>query len=854
MLHKQQNKAQKNSVPDKGVACLDSFPLPAIVFDCQTLAVRQMNTLWKTILHLSTLKSLSQLTMLVQLPSLIEKIKILSDLPTDQLPKTERCNIQIISENQIAFGAEWVMHRQPDTSDQIAVFLIPELSTQVDGFFDQSEYLAEDKKTPSNPLSNPSETIKNAESDLNIHYMVEMMQRFWGATPSRLFLLDTQGKFLMASKAYTVAHQTSTDDIVGGSLDDIYDAEIAFRLKGALNTTISGQSYHPYTFLIDDCHVLDILLMPFWDTAEQVIGVMGIETDSPNLYQNRVHTVTQPGIPPETERALQQQMRDIDMSFCFLLDGKGNLQFFNRAFFNLIASENPEEILTRFYQTLEGKQWYAENEALMTKNGQRFDEVTWLIQDQPYHLLLHRVSFVMSDNSIAGVLVSGINVTPQRQLEEQLQVINRLVLSKVTFLQQVMNAVPSPMLFIDTDGIIQNCNLAFAQIYHETPENIIGSALLSLRNLRVEKRLILSLFELMSTPGTLTGEYQIRYDGDTKTMLMTMATVYDHEMQPRGVVTVAADVTKHKRLEEELFASRERLDLAYRATRDGFWDWDAKVGKTYFSSKLLQLLKFDNGHFPIEDHEWFLSRFHPDNVDVQKILRDIQDGHLKTDELHYEFQYLCGDEQYHWFESNNLLLYDNNQKIRRMVGSIANIDTVKQKQADMAYQATHDALTGLPNRVLLIDRIEQALAIARRDNSQCAILFADLDFFKEINDRFGHDVGDQLLKEMSKRLTDCVREFDTVSRLGGDEFVLLLRNIRDTDEVLSVVKRVVHEAQKVFILEGEPSYISISIGVAIYPKDGDERKILMKRADEAMYIGKRGGRNRYVFWEEGMKI
>ncbi len=158
--------------------------------------------------------------------------------------------------------------------------------------------------------------------------------------------------------------------------------------------------------------------------------------------------------------------------------------------------------------------------------------------------------------------------------------------------------------------------------------------------------------------------------------------------------------------------------------------------------------------------------------------------------------------------------------------------------AKMAHQAQHDWLTGLPNRAALANRLTQALALARRHDKQVGLLFVDLDNFKQVNDTFGHDRGDQLLKTLARRLVDCVRETDTVSRYGGDEFVVLLSEIEQPEHAHLVARKLREAVSCEQLLDGHSVQVSASIGVSIYPDHGGDIEILLKNADRAMYKDK----------------
>ena len=179
------------------------------------------------------------------------------------------------------------------------------------------------------------------------------------------------------------------------------------------------------------------------------------------------------------------------------------------------------------------------------------------------------------------------------------------------------------------------------------------------------------------------------------------------------------------------------------------------------------------------------------------------------------------------------------------------VSTTRALSLRMSYLAQHDSLTDLPNRVVLNDRLTQAMALAHRHRQRLAVLFLDLDRFKSINDSLGHDIGDRLLRTVAQRLLDCVRSSDTVSRQGGDEFVILLPEAANAQDATAC-------AEKILVALSDPSidrhtlHVTVSIGVVIYPNDGTDAPTLLKNADFAMYHVKDNGRNDYQFFEPEM--
>jgi diguanylate cyclase (GGDEF)-like protein/PAS domain S-box-containing protein len=193
--------------------------------------------------------------------------------------------------------------------------------------------------------------------------------------------------------------------------------------------------------------------------------------------------------------------------------------------------------------------------------------------------------------------------------------------------------------------------------------------------------------------------------------------------------------------------------------------------------------------------------------------------------------------------------------VRNTEGQITNhiavfSDITKRKAAEdqMRFLAHHDALTSLPNRVLFAERLGRAIAHAQRNGKMVAVMFLDLDRFKQINDTLGHHIGDQLLQGVAQRLTGCVRAEDTVARMGGDEFTVILEEINDAAHVVPVARKVVAALAQPMTLEGKPLSITTSLGISLYPEHGDEPDVLIRHADTAMYQAKESGRNNFQFF------
>jgi diguanylate cyclase (GGDEF)-like protein/PAS domain S-box-containing protein len=187
----------------------------------------------------------------------------------------------------------------------------------------------------------------------------------------------------------------------------------------------------------------------------------------------------------------------------------------------------------------------------------------------------------------------------------------------------------------------------------------------------------------------------------------------------------------------------------------------------------------------------------------------------------------------------------NDDRITHYVSVQFDITERKRHEETIRHQAQHDNLTGLPNRMLFNDRLSQALLHARREGEMVGVMFLDLDRFKEINDAMGHDIGDRLLQAVAERLKGHVRKGDTVARLGGDEFVLLLPSIKQLEHAMKLAAKIVASFAEAVIIDGRVLPVTTSLGISLFPKDGDQPEVLLKKADAAMYLAKQQGRNAY---------
>src|SRR5450830_41433 len=298
---------------------------------------------------------------------------------------------------------------------------------------------------------------------------------------------------------------------------------------------------------------------------------------------------------------------------------------------------------------------------------------------------------------------------------------------------------------------------------------------------------------------------------------------------------------------ENLRLSEERWKFALEGSGDVVWDWDIKNRVLFLSKRWNEMLGYPTDHTDNGLENW-KKIVHVDDLEpTMQALLDHIEGITPT--YIREYRAWCKDGSMKWILARGMIMeHDQDGKPLRILGTKADITERKASEMRIIELAQFDILTGLPNRALLIDRLEQEIKKSKRTGFPLAVMFNDIDHFKEVNDTLGHQSGDNLLKEAAKRMLSCVRESDTVARFGGDEFTIVLSDLEDISSVERVAKQILQKLAEPFNLDGELVYVSVSIGMTLYPTDADNIQALLKSADQAMYAAKNLGRNRYSYF------
>jgi diguanylate cyclase (GGDEF)-like protein/PAS domain S-box-containing protein len=311
-----------------------------------------------------------------------------------------------------------------------------------------------------------------------------------------------------------------------------------------------------------------------------------------------------------------------------------------------------------------------------------------------------------------------------------------------------------------------------------------------------------------------------------------------------GVVVNFKDITESKRMNEALKKREALLNEMGKIAKIGGWEFDAESQKQVWTKEVYRIHEVDESYEPTLGNgiEFYVPASRP--VIERAVQRAIEVG----EPFDVELEIITAKGNHRWVHAGGKVEWKSGRKI--ISGTFQDITERRQVDEKIRQMAYHDPLTGLPNRMLLIDRLTMAMSQADRNRNKVAFLMLDLDNFKEVNDALGHHIGDLLLKAVAEKMTSVLRHVDTVARFGGDEFVLVLSEQKDARAALQVARKIMEAFRDTVVLDGHSLTITSSIGISLYPDHGADIDTILKNADSAMYQAKQAGRNRYQLYKE----
>ncbi len=432
------------------------------------------------------------------------------------------------------------------------------------------------------------------------------------------------------------------------------------------------------------------------------------------------------------------------------------------------------------------------------------------------------------------------DITERKHMENRLRETSQM-------LEDLTHGISEHILLLDKDLKILWANKAALELTGIEPNDIIGHCCHNVTHLRdtpcKPPNDPCPVHELLST-GKPTTVFHTHFNRELHKQFVEV-TVYPIRNEMNEIdkyVHISKDITDQKRMEEALKVSEKRyrdmielLPVGISLSTPGRQGFFIDVNPS-----MIDMFGFDSKEeflqYPL------FSNFY-DSGDFDKYLSLANNGPVHN----YDVRLKRKDGNIFW-ASVSSISQKNDKGDTQHFNVYMDVTERKLARQRLEYMANFDALTDLPNRVLFFDRLKQSIKEASRNNRKLALLFVDLDRFKFINDTYGHSIGDKLLKEASSRLVNCVRKMDTVARMGGDEFAIILSKIKKPNDAGSIANKIIKAMSSIFFLDGLECSIGASIGISMYPVNGEEAEILLTNADTAMYSAKRSGRNKYRYF------
>lgn len=435
------------------------------------------------------------------------------------------------------------------------------------------------------------------------------------------------------------------------------------------------------------------------------------------------------------------------------------------------------------------------------------------------------------------------DITQRKQAEEALR-------EQEEQYRRIVETAVEGIWVLDQNNQTSFVNQQMATMLGYPPDEMLGETLFSFMD---EEGIEISNMHLERRRQGISEAHDFKFrcrDGSELWAIVSTAPFFDQQGNYAGVLGMLTDITDRKRAEAALRQSEQQLNSILHSLSDIVWSASAAGSEFLYLNPMVEKVYGRPVSDFLNNPGLWLDMVHPDD---REWVKAESQAILEKGSKDLEYRIIRADGEVRWLRDRCYVICDTSSKTVRLDGIATDITERKQIEEQLAHNAYHDALTGLPNRLLFVDRLQQVIArLHRNPHEQFAVLFLDLDRFKVINDSLGHLVGDQLLIEIAKRLQACLRPGDTVARLGGDEFTILLDSIKNVNDATGIAERIQEALQRPFCLNQHEIFTTASIGIALNETGCTQPEELLRNADTALYQAKEHGKARYAVFNAKM--
>ncbi len=676
-----------------------------------------------------------------------------------------------------------------------------------------------------------SEALQKQES-----YQRALIDNF----PFLIWLKDTESRFLAVNRPFAAAAGLADPYQLSGKTDlniwpeelaEAYRADDALVMHSGQKKDVIEEIRHP-----DGNRWFETYKSPVYDHAGQLLGTVGFARDISDRMQ------TEEALRLEQGRA--QRYLDTVQSMMVALDQEGRISMINRAGCELLGYAQEELI---------GRNWFAtclpqpdgletilpEFHRLVARRPGPIDafENQVLCRDGSQRLMSWRNAQLLDDKgNITGILSSGQDITEIQQVMEELE-------RERGFLNTLVQTIPDLVWLKDLEGVYLACNPRFERFFGASCAQILGKTDYDFVSKEMADFFREHDRKAISKGRPSTNEEVLTFadDGHVERVETTKTPMYDAQGLLIGVLGVARDITERKRGEDELRLAAN----VFTHAREGITITDARGNILEVNDAFTQITGYSRAEVLGQNPRMLQSGRHGPEFYADMWRSLVENGQWsgeiwnrdKSGGVYAELLTISS-------------VRNTAGKVQNYVALFSDITKLKEHQKQLEHIAHHDALTGLPNRVLLADRLNQAMSQAQRRGLKLAVAYLDLDGFKSVNDNHGHSIGDQLLLNLTARLKQALREGDTIARLGGDEFVAVLIDLTSAEASVPLLSRLLKDTAQPMQVGSLELQVSGSLGVTFFPQEEDiGPDQLIRQADQAMYQAKLAGKNRYHIFD-----
>lgn len=678
-----------------------------------------------------------------------------------------------------------------------------------------------------------------AKSDNPQSVSATLLRSLIETLPDLVWLKDPDGAYLVCNRRVQRLYGVPEAEIIGKTDFDLVSreqAEFFCRQDRLAMESETPLVYDEWVTYADDGRqeLLETIKTPMYDSDGSLIGVLGIGRDVTDRQRTETELREFKERLTEVQRLSSSGNWEMDLVAdklwwsdevyrIFEVDPSEFVPSFE-TFMSLVHPEDREAVATAYQASLKRRESYDQVHRVLLANG--------------------RIKFIR-EHCNTVVAEDG---TPLRSLgmiqdiTNQVEAQQALALSEQRH-QTMLDNAPAVVYLKDLDGRYLMVNKRYERLLNVDQQDVIGRQDTEL--FPIEQALVLQANDkqVRESGAALQVEEQVHQDDGIHTYLSIKFPVRDVQGEIYAVCGISTDITENKQAEERLRQSA----AVFENISEGMLITDLDARILDVNKSFCEISGYSREEVLGANPRMWRSDRH--DTDFYRAM-----WHSIIHEGHWRGEIWNRRKNGNVYPAQLIInaISDDQNNATHYVALFSDITHLKQSEEQLERLAHHDPLTELPNRLLFHARLSHALDQCTRSSRQLSLLFIDLDRFKDINDSFGHVVGDELLRQVAKRLTESLRREDTVARIGGDEFIVLLENCGQPSQVAAAAEKILTSFEAPFKLLGREAFISPSIGISVYPRDGRDCGSLMRNADTAMYRAKEAGRNSYAFYTEEM--